>query len=84
MMQSPEEGPVQDRQRGEQGWQFFPSLKLPVAGHTVPVDVMAGGAMHSVRSFAFWVNPDLHVIQVPLPSAHWVQPRWHTIGTVNT
>ena len=53
----------------------MPSLKLP-SGQTVPVEVVAWVAMHFVRSFAFWVNPDLQEMQLPLPSAHFVHPSW--------
>lgn len=69
MMQSLDVGPEHVWHRGEQGAQAVPLLKLP-SGHTVPVEVVACAAKHSVRSFAFWVNPDLHVMQSPLPSAH--------------
>lgn len=77
IMQSLELGPEQVLHRGEQGWQDVPSLKLP-SGQTVPVEVVAWAAKHCVRSFASCVKPVLQVIQSPLPSAHWVQPKPQT------
>lgn len=73
MIQSFDVAPEHVVQDGEQGLQVAPLLKLP-SGHVVPVDVTAFGAMHFVLSLAFCVNPDWQVIQVPDPSAHWIQP----------
>lgn len=68
-----DDGPEHVVQEGEQGLQAAPLLKAP-SGHGFPVDVTDFGAMHFVLSLAFWVKPDWQVMQVPVPSAHWVQP----------
>ena len=82
-MQSLDDGPEQLWQRGEHGWHVDPELKLP-SGQGVPVEVVVWVAIHSLRSFAFTVNPDLHEMQVPLPSAHCVHPRWQTTREMST
>ena len=78
-MQSFDVGPLQVVQLVEHAAQAVPLLKLP-SGQTVPVLVVDCGAMHCVRSFAFWVKPVLHVRHSPLPSAHCVHPRLQTAG----
>ena len=79
MMQSADVDPEHVWQSGEHGSHVVPLLKLP-SGQTVPVLVVDCGAMHCVRSFAFWVKPVLHVRHSPLPSAHCVHPRLQTAG----
>lgn len=77
MMQSFDVPPVHVSQDESQGVHDVPPLKLP-SGHIVPVDVMDRGGLHFVRSLGFCVNPALHVMQAPVPSAHCVHPSWHT------
>ena len=78
MMQLLELAPLQVVQRGEQGEQVVPLLKLP-SGQTVPVEVVDCCAMHFVRSFAFTEKLVLHAMQSPVLSAHCVHPSWHAI-----
>jgi len=77
MTQSFEVAPVQVWHEGEQGVHVVPPLKLP-SGQTVPVEVMDCAASHLVLSLPSCVKPDLQAMQEPVPSAHCVQPSWHT------
>lgn len=76
MIQSLEVPPVHVSQLAEHVAHAVPLLKLP-SGQTVPDDVVCSGASHFVRSVESCVNPDLHVIQIPLLSSQSVHPSWH-------
>jgi hypothetical protein len=74
--------PVHVLHDGEQGVQFVPSENAP-GGQSVPEDVILGGGLHLVRSFASCVKPVLHAVHTPVPSVHAVQPIWQTISAIS-
>jgi len=71
--QSFDVGPEHVLHDGEQTLQAAPLPKVP-SGHGFPADVAVFGAMHFVLSLASRVNWDWQAMQVPVPSAHSVQP----------
>jgi hypothetical protein len=75
-VQSFDVGPAHVVQDAEQGTQAVPSLKLP-AGHATPPAV-AVTVVHLVASFWSCVKLGPHVMQLPVPSAHSLQPSWQT------
>lgn len=81
-IQSFDVAPLQVEHAEEQLAQAVPLLlKLP-SGHTVPDDVLDSTASHFVLSFASCVKPVLQARQVPVESAHDVQPNSQTINRV--
>lgn len=75
-IQSLEVPAVHVSQEEAHGVHVDPLLKLP-SGQTVPLEVADCGGLHFVRSLVFWENPDLQVVQTPVPSSQAVHPNWH-------
>lgn len=48
----------------------------------MPAELIVGNGSHLVLSLAFAVNPLAQVVQVPVWSAHELQPSWQTEQTV--
>ena len=71
--QSFDVGPEHVLHDGEQTLQAAPLPKVP-SGHGLPADVADFGAMHFVLSLASKVKSVWQEMQVPVPSAHAVQP----------